>query len=218
MENYKLFRQQIAEVAILYPELEVSVRDNQEILCGTFRVIDDEGREWNNFEIQIRFSEVFPYGFPQLLEVGGKIPKIPDWHVNPNGTCCITIPLLELISCKNGLTIRQFIENHVKPYLFNQAHRIKKGYYANQEFSHGASGVYEYYNEIFKEKKVNKIITYLQNIKSTKIGKKALCFCGKKAKFRKCHPEVYKLFKTIPKWFIQEEIDSLGRLNAALFL
>lgn len=212
MDNYTLFRQQIAEAAKVYPELKVSVWEGIELLSGTFRVIDEEGKEWNNFEIQIKFSEAFPYRFPQLVEIGGKIPKIADWHIYPNGTCCITIPLLELVSCRNGITVLQFILNHVKPYLFNQAHRIEKGYYAHQEFAHGVYGILEYYQELFNEKDVGKIIRYLKALKANEFGKKTLCFCGRKAKFRKCHPDIYKIFKPIPVKFIDSEIESLGLL------
>jgi hypothetical protein len=213
MDNYTIFRQQIAEAAKVYPELKVSVRDGIELLSGIFRVIDDEGKEWNNFEIQIRFSEAFPYRFPQLVEIGGKIPKIADWHIYPNGACCITIPLLELVNCRNGITVLQFIQDHVKPHLFNQAHRIEKGYYAHQEFAHGAYGVFEYYQELFNEKDVEKIIGYLKALKSTEFGKKTTCFCGRKAKFRKCHPEVFKTFKLIPGNFIDDEISRLELLK-----
>lgn len=212
MDSYSLFRQQIAEAAKVYPELKVSVREGIEFLSGTFRIIDDEGKEWNSFQIEIRFNSAFPYLFPQLVELGGKIPKVADWHINENGGCCITIPLLEVTSCKNGITVLQFIQNHVKPYLFNQAHRLEKGYYAHQEFAHGVYGILEYYQELFKEKDVEKVIGYLKILKSTEFGKKTPCFCGKKAKFRKCHPEIFRIFKPIPSKFIDDEIQRLKLL------
>jgi hypothetical protein len=213
MDNYTLFRQQIAEAAKVYPELKVSVRDGIELLSGTFRVIDSEGKEWNSFQIEIKFNKAFPYRFPELKEVGGKIPPIADWHINENGGCCITIPLLEVTSCKNGITILQFIQDHVKPYLFNQAYRLEKGYYAHQEFAHGVYGIFEYYQELFNEKDVEKVIGYLKILKSTEFGKKTACFCGRKAKFRKCHPEVFKTFKVIPGNFIDSEIVRLSMLK-----
>lgn len=211
MDNYTLFRQQIAEAAKVYPELKVSVRDGIELLNGTFRVIDDGGKVWNSFQIEIKFNRAFPYCFPELKEVGGKIPPIADWHINENGGCCITVPLLELASCRKGITVLQFIQNHVKPYLFNQAHRIEKGYYAHQEFAHGVYGILEYYEELFNEKDIKKIIGYLNVLKSNDFGKKTPCFCGRKAKFRKCHPEVFRIFKSIPISFINSEVEKLSR-------
>jgi hypothetical protein len=213
MNSYHLFRQQITEAAITYPELKVSVRDGIELLSGTFRVIDDEGKEWNSFQIEIRFNPTFPYLFPELAEVGGKIPKISDWHINENGGCCITVPLLEVNSCKYGITVLQFIQNHVKPYLFNQAHRFEKGYYAHQEFAHGVYGILECYQELFNEKELEKVIGYLKTLKYIEFGKKNACFCGRKAKFRKCHPEVFRLFKYIPGNFIDDEIKRLVHLQ-----
>lgn len=114
MDSYTLFSQQIADAVKAYPELIPSVRDGFKFLRGTFRIIDDDGKEWNKFQIEIRFKECFPHCFPELVEVGDKIPKIPDWHINENGGCCITIPLLEVASSKNGITVLQFIQNHVR--------------------------------------------------------------------------------------------------------
>lgn len=212
MSSYTLFRQQIADAAKVHPELKVSVRNGVELLSGTFRIVDDEGKEWNSFQIEIRFNTSFPYRFPELFEVGGKIPKVADWHINTSGACCITIPLLEVTSCKSGVTVLQFIQNHVKPYLYNQAFRLEKGYYAHREFSHGVYGILEYYQELFNEKDVEKIIGYLKALKSTEFGKKTPCFCGRKAKFRKCHPEVFRVFKPIQGKFIDDEIEMLRLL------
>jgi len=121
--------------------------------------------------------------------------------------------LLEVTNCRNGITVLQFIQNHVKPYLFNQAHRLEKGYYAHQEFAHGVYGILEYYQELFNEKDVGKIISYLETLKSTEYGKKTPCFCGKKAKFRKCHSAVFKIFKPISNKFIDAEIERLELLK-----
>jgi len=212
MVNYPLFKKQIAEATKAYPELKVSVRDGFEFLSGTFRIIDEEGNEWNSFQIEVRFNESFPYRFPDLVEVGGKIPKIADWHINETGTCCITIPILEVYSCKNGITILQFIQYQVKPYLFNQSFRIKKGYYANQEFAHGVYGILEYYKELFGESDIKKIIARLKVLKSTIFGKKTPCFCGRKAKFRNCHSEVFRMFKPLSSGFIDSQISKLALL------
>jgi len=212
MDNYSLFRQQIAEATKAYPELKVSVRNGFELLSGAFRIIDDEGKEWNSFQIEIRFNTNFPYCFPELVEVGGKIPKIADWHINNGGACCITIPILEISYCKNGISVLQFIQNHVKPYLFNQAHRIRKGYYAHREFAHGVYGILEYYQEIFKEREVEKIIEHLKSLRYIEFGKKTPCFCGRKAKFRNCHAEVFRLFKSSELGYINSEISILSSI------
>jgi hypothetical protein len=209
MNNYSLFRRQIIEATKIYPELKVTVLEGLELLEGIFRVIDDDGNEWNSFYIQIKFDIAFPYRFPELKEVGGKIPRIADWHINQIGDCCITIPLLEAVNCRNGITVLQFIDNHVKPYLFNQAYRIEKGYYAHQEFAHGVFGILEYYQELFDEKDTEKLMRYLNAIKSADLSKNTTCFCGKMAKFRKCHPAVYRIFKPLSEKFIEAEIEMI---------
>jgi hypothetical protein len=65
---------------------------------------------------------------------------------------------------------------------------------------------------LFNEKDVKKVIGYLKTLKSTEFGKKTACYCGRKAKFRKCHSEVFKIFKHIPGRFIDDEINRLELL------
>lgn len=215
MNSYEIFKQDLKQVIASYPDLKIVSTNGKQILKGTFRVIDDDGKEWNSFSIEIHHRDGYPYCFPLLFETGGKLPKIPDWHINEIGSCCITVPLIEVTACKNGLSILNFIELYAKPYLFNQAHRLREGIYVNKEFSHGIFGIWEYYEEIFQEKNRHKIIEYLNKISKIEFGKKTPCFCGKKARFRKCHQEVFRIFKPVSASFIRSEIERLSKYISA---
>lgn len=210
MGSYEQFKQDIREAVKLFPDLKITSSDGKEMLKGIYKIVDDEGHEWNAFSIEIHHSEGYPYRFPLLYEIGGKIPKIADWHVNEVGSCCITVPLIEITACKNGLPVSKFIEKHAKPYLFNQAHRIEKGVYAKGEFSHGVYGIWEHYEDLFNEKDKNKILEHLNKISKIDFGKSTPCFCARKAKFRKCHQQVFKVFKPLSKSFINDQIKILS--------
>ena len=56
----------------------------------------------------------------------------------------------EILPCKNGITVTEYIREEVIPYLFYQTHRRVEGYCANGEYSHGAGGIYEYDSRILK--------------------------------------------------------------------
>jgi hypothetical protein len=210
MNSYEIFQRDLKEVIKLYPDLLIASVNGKDVLKGTYKIIDDDGYEWNSFSIEIHHRDCYPYCFPHLIEVGGKIPKIPDWHINEVGSCCITVPIIEITSCKNGLSVLNFIERHAKPHLFNQAYRLYNGVYAHEEFSHGIWGIWEYYEEIFQEKNKHLIIKYLETISKIEFGKKTPCFCGKKAKFRKCHQGVFKVFKILSNSFIKSEVEKLS--------
>jgi len=210
MSSYELFKQDIRVVIKSYPDLIITSTNGKEILKGIFKVVDEEGNEWNSFSIEIHHRDGYPRCFPLLYEVGGKIPKIPDWHINEIGSCCITVPLIEITACKKGLSVSNFIERHAKPYLFNQAHRLYKGIYADEEFSHGVFGIWEHYEDLFHEKNKSSIIGHLNKILKIEFGKKTQCFCGKRAKFRKCHQDVFNVFKTLPDSFVKSEIERLS--------
>lgn len=210
MTSYEQFKRDIREAIKLYTDWKINLIEGKEILAGIFNVVDDEGVKWNSFSIEIHHSEGYPYCFPLLFETGHKIPKILDWHINEIGSCCITVPITEAIACRKGLSVIGFIEKHAKSYLFNQAYRLKKGVYAKEEYLHGIYGLWEYYEELFQEKEKSKIIGYLSSLSKSEFGKKTLCFCGRKAKFRKCHTTVFNIFKHLSKSFLQNQIKLLS--------
>lgn len=194
------------------------IRDNEhfcikydtdlKMLEGTVPVYDD-GILLKRFTVNIKWRHDYPYSFPSLFEVGGEIPKFPDWHIHTQGSCCITVPVQEHLWCIKGCSLHRYFEDHVTPYLFNQAHRLVYGFYVNKEFDHGMYGVWEFYYDLFGTTNKKEIIKWFHTCLEKKMGKKEKCFCGRKARMVRCHSDVYDLFKKSERSFLVDEYQRL---------
>jgi len=165
------------------------------IVSGTVDVIDRNGKLWETYQIEIHPTDMFPFRFPTVFETGGKIPRIGDWHIYENTlACCIAVKPEEILTCMNGITLKQFISNEVMPYLFNQTFRKKEGYYPNGEYSHNALGLCEYYDGTLNTNgDFDKMIWFMRFIAlGKKPGRTENCFCGGKEKFRRCHRRAFE--------------------------
>lgn len=192
--DFSMFQEQLNDVLIKYPYLNKGVTNGVIILRGTIDITDNNGKIWDTYQIEIHPMDEFPYCFPKLFEVGGKIPKNVDWHVyTADGSCCLTVIQKEIYACVNGITILEFIENWVIPYLANQTYRFKTGNYANGEYAHnGLLATIEFYQELFKTSNIDLIINYIFRIVSiSRPNRTELCFCGSKQKFRNCHKSAF---------------------------
>jgi hypothetical protein len=172
-DNYLSFVSQLNDVCREFPHLRIKTLDEKQYLKGTIEVSDAEHTAKKNYLIEIHFAEGFPYRFPKLFEVGGDIPCEADFHKYSNNSCCITAPIDEFFKCKNGITVLQFINEQVIPYLANQWYRQITGKFKD-EYSHGNKGQLECLCDYaFGEKKNN-------------LGRNDKCFCGSNKKYKKC--------------------------------
>lgn len=188
MENLS-FAVEAKSLGDQYPKLKAVIEEGVTILKGDVDVIDAKGKYWESFEVEIRPTAEYPNRFPHVFETGGKLPKIADWHVNYDGTCCIGVRPAELLACRNGITLGNFIRSEMMPYFFNQTHRRIEGYYPNGEWAHREEGIFEFYDEQLKTKgdkvKAARLIRFIA--KGKRPDRTNECFCGSNEKFRKCH-------------------------------
>ncbi len=192
MDSLKIFESQIGLVIEKYPKLHRAITsEGKVILKGELEIVDDCGKFWEAFEVEIHQIIKYPLQFPQVFEVGGKIPRIADWHIyEDTKSCCVAIAPEESIACKKGISLVKFIDDFVLPYFFNQAFRRVEGYYKNGEYSHGIQGIFEFYDETFEAGgNVREVIHLMRKMASTHIkpGRTHECFCGSGSKFRQCH-------------------------------
>ncbi|MBK8564444.1 MAG: SEC-C domain-containing protein [Saprospiraceae bacterium] len=212
--SYQTFVSQLGAAVEAYPKLSIVEENGEKFLRGTFDVVDDDGRFWESHEIEIRWQQGFPNCFPKLFEIGGKIHRIADWHTYTDGSCCITIPPKEILLCRNGITVLDFIHEHVRPHLFNQTHRRIEGYYANGEFKHDVEGFWQFYEQELKTTDRVKIVKTLHAaIKKEKSSKQGPCFCGSGKPYEKCHRQTVIWLRQLGREYLAMEI---GRLLASL--
>lgn len=193
----RVFQSQIPEVIEKFPTLRIT-EDEDIYLTGTIDIIDNTGKKWDTFAIEIRPSDGFPYRFPLLFETGNKIPRIPDWHVNGDGSCCVDVEPSEILFCRNGITVLQYLKAKAIPFLSNQAYRRIEGFYASGEYPHGNAGIYKFYSNMLHIQNVQDVLKLLNYIiRNDRPNRTSLCFCGSRKKFRHCHRESFDKIKLI---------------------
>lgn len=213
--NQELFNRQLDEVIHHFPQLKKVVGSDGDFLKGILDIPNDEGVIIGSFMIEIRNRQGFPNRFPSLFETGGDIRNEADWHKYPNGSCCITVEPDELLICRNGITIMEFIRKHAIAYFANHHHRLITGEYKNGEYAHGHEGTFQFYTRLFKTSDMGKWIEYYDHVfkkKSINIGRNDRCFCGSEQKFKVCHDKVFQDLKWLGKDAVREQLLQIMKL------
>ena len=195
-----LFEDEARELVGLYPKLNIVNRLGKITLDGVIELLDEQGDLLDSYQLEIQESDGYPFMFPLVFEIGKKFPVNIEWHVYEGlGNCCIKIPPEEELICKDGLSLKVFIEEQLLPYLFNQTFRRENGYYINER-PHGVAGLIDYYGEQLGSKDKREIVKLLGNILfKPELNRVALCFCGSGEKYRRCHRDAYRLLSKIKR-------------------
>ena len=103
----------------------------------------DHGRISDRFRLTIEIPPGFPRDAPAVVE-HGRIPRTPDFHVNPDGTLCLGSPLRLLLILAAQPSLPAFSERCLVPYLYAASLKLSHGGgFAFGELAHGASGALE---------------------------------------------------------------------------
>ena len=197
--GYDLFVRQLDEACVDFPNLRIKSKAGRQYLKGSVDIKNSEDVVVCSYLIEVHFVEKFPYRFPKLFEVGDDIPREADWHKYPDGSCCITVEPDEILRCKFGISVSDFIKKYAIPYLANQYHRKHFGKYLN-EYAHGKYGLIEYFTELMKTDDRalwNEYIYYALGIKKVDTERNEQCLCGSGVKFKKCHIPVFEDIRKI---------------------
>ncbi|HKK44211.1 MAG TPA: hypothetical protein VJ964_01730 [Balneolaceae bacterium] len=214
-KGYSTFIDQLDPTAEKYPHLKIVSENGEKFLQGNLDIVDGEGKQWESYQVEIKYKKGFPYRFPKVFETSDKIPKIADWHIYNDESCCIDVEPSEIIKCRDGITIIDFIDHELLPYLFNQTYRRVEGYYVNSGYSHGWVGVYEFYSEKLETdndmRKTLALMHYIAN--NDRLNRSNKCFCGSDNLFRNCHMQAFDELKKLGRAFLLEQIKSLYELS-----
>jgi hypothetical protein len=189
-----LFENDILGVPELFNKLSVIEENEEHFLKGSLDIIDGTGKLWDTYEVEIKGSENYPYTFPKLFETNNAFQKNADWHVYENDfSCCVDVTPNEIIICKEGLNVFDYIKQYAIPYFANQTYRSREGYYLYGEYSHGILGRLEFYQSKLKAKNPTELIKMFDLIiKNYNPDRRAICpFCCKE-KFRRCHRDAFR--------------------------
>jgi hypothetical protein len=205
------FENDIKVVPGLFGGLVIVEADGESFLRGKLPVVDTSGKLWDAYQIEIKGSESYPLRFPKLYETGDAFPKNADWHVYENDeSCCIDVPQNEIILCKSGLNVVEYIRSFTIPYFANQTFRIREGYYLYGEYSHGIFGKIEYYQSKLKASSPKQLVQMFDFIiRGLHLERTAFCPFCRKTKFRHCHRNVFAELSAIKRLMAIDGIEQL---------
>lgn len=184
--NPKLFDALKQEISQSYPELLFSIRNNRVFLSGNF-LIKQRLKIIDSFLIEIEFPPKYPQGLPLVFEIGGRIPRTPDRHINPFGDCCIYFPLQLAEVLPQDASFSDFLNGPVKSFFLGQSYFEVTGDWLFGEWPHGQDAIYAFYAPILKTTDKSVISRFFQVISGKEFKGHWPCPCGSGKKLRNCH-------------------------------
>lgn len=206
-----LFERHLTAVVERYPNLNVIGKPGQLYLRGILDIPDGCGGVAYSYMIEIKNSALYPYRYPIAYEVGGDIPIGADSHKYGDNHLCLTVEADEIIQCRNGMVVVDFIEKVLIPHLANQYYRHLTGAYL-QEYAHGLAGIRQYYGILLKTKDtfIWSLLYRAAFVKQP--GRNETCCCGSAQKYKRCHESAVEALKLIGKEQVGKDFRELKLL------
>jgi len=181
--------------------------------CLIFKGVFSFSAKWKNgteiedsYNLQISIPEEFPDELPKVTETGQRIPRVPDFHINPDGTLCLASLLRLLKMIHEKPTLSGFAESCLVPYLHALSYKLMNGgEFLFGELAHGVQGIVNDYIDLFGLRTRNQVIDTLNllGMKKQRANKKSCpCGCGKRVGACQFHHKLND-FRKIAKtsWF-----------------
>ncbi|MDB5129815.1 SEC-C metal-binding domain-containing protein [Mucilaginibacter sp.] len=200
----------IARMSDFFPKLTLTSREGTPLCyAGEIDICDSTGVYWDTFKISLKAPANYPHGVPVVQETESRIERIPDRHISPNGFCCVAIDHVLLHHAAKGLTLTEFVQRYLYPYLANHLYFEREGHYADQEYLHGFEGVQQFYRETMNAPDAETAIKLLEGVLLRKQpSRNSPCFCGSSKKFKYCHMAASEYLSKIGHGKLKEDLHS----------
>lgn len=190
----------IEQVRLKHPGLwEIRNGDKISALQGMIVIRDEKDIFQGEFEIKILINPHYPNHFPVMYELGKKIERISERHINEKGLTCVEVEPVQWLVSRRGISFLEYIDRYAYRYFCAQIYFETEKKWPGNEWKHEEDGVREYFYELLHTTddpfvaKVLKLIT-----SNSKPGRNDPCFCGSARKYKNCHSQEIELLKNIP--------------------
>lgn len=200
----------INEALKCFPKLKKST--NPLRVYGEFDIANpSNGIVLESYDIEVTFPNGYPhFQLPIVKENSRKITRNPDSHVYSNGEFCLTTPLNEYLICKDGISLKSFLTDIVRPFIAAQL-AISMGYidkFPQGEFRHGKDGIIDSYKDYFEVSNKEELIQALK-IVLTKNQRNKKCYCQSGKKLKNCHLHKIKNISFLPRSLFEKDLEML---------
>ncbi|OWJ93212.1 hypothetical protein B6S59_17425 [Pseudomonas sp. A46] len=164
----------------------------------------------DSFQLHLKISRRYKEQLPLVYEVGERIPRDGNHHVNPDGTLCLGAPIrLHKILGKN-FSLMEFVERCVVPFLYSIS-IAEAGHQRFQfgELAHGVGGLIDDYLKLFGCSSREALKRYLHTLmlKKRRANKQHCpCNCGRKLVKCRTHRVMVDMRGVIPRGVLKETL------------
>lgn len=160
----------------------------------------------DSYRISISIPNNCPHVSPNTKEIGGKIPRKDEFHINPDETLCLGSPLRIMLQLNKSMSLNSYYEHFLLPYLFAVSAKLQGA--SNGmifgELAHGKNGVIDDYVQLFKitasssQQRLAQVERVLWLLSKGRIkARRKTCFCGCGKRLMHC-----RAYRNI-RWFWQ---------------
>ena len=158
------------------------------------------------YKLEIFIPDKFPQILPKVKEIGGKIPREGNFHINQDGTLCLGSPLRLLRKVHGDPNLTGFVNKCLVPYLYAVSYKlIHGGDFVFGELAHGEQGLVDDYSAMLGLKERHQVTQAIQLLGLKKrIANKRPCPCGCGKRLGMCpfHHKLNEFRKIVPRsWF-----------------
>jgi hypothetical protein len=146
------------------------------------------GKVADAYQLQINIPAGFPRELPEVMETGGRIPRLGEYHVNGDGSLCLGSHLRLLIKLNATPTLSGFATSCLIPYLYAISLKLKNGgKLVFGELAHYGPGMLQDYAQLFMLGSTDQARYALSLLGMKKrIANKQPCPCGCSVRLGRC--------------------------------
>jgi len=192
-----------AAIAFEQPKLHARSVGEKILVEGGFLVTEDglsavHGGPITEFAIRMEVSPRYPSVEPKVFEMGSRIPRYPDRHINFDGDCCVTVWEHWLATAPDH-SIDSFINGPLKEYFLSQFWFEQTGKWPFGERPHGDAGMEEAYADALGiPNRRDKLLYHLRLLSHPWPKGHWNCPCSSGKIVRHCHrDELMRLHKRV---------------------
>lgn len=177
----------------------------------TFSAIHEEHPQVSDsYRLRIIIPEEYPRDLPSVIELGMRIPRLADFHVNGDGTLCLGSRLSLMARVQTEPTITGFANKCIVPYLYAMTLKLNhKVGFVFGELQHGVRGeIYDYKDLLGLDEQSQVIPALLCILKKKRIANKLPCPCQCGKRLGKCryNATIRNLRKLFPKAWLRKYV------------
>lgn len=169
----------------------------------------------DSYKLEIVIPKRFPREIPIIKEIGLKIPREIDYHVNENGTICLGSPLMLLKKLYEHPDLNGFYKSCLLPYLYAVSIKLKTGKdFLFGQLPHYAPGAIEDYISILGLRNKYQVIETLKLLSMKKrVANKCSCSCGCEKRLGICtlNNRVNEFRRMAPRAWFRKQFEYLVR-------